>query len=100
MKRTWLNAIRAVLVVAFALTNVVVTGGCSSHTMEHIPGDAPTSTPIAAITHNALFVVNGADASISVINTDTNEVAGTIALEHASFPHHIYLSADRSKLLV
>lgn len=60
--------------------------------------DDPTSTPIAAIDHDALFVVNGGDATISVINTETSEVAGTIALKYADYPHHIYLSADRSRL--
>lgn len=60
----------------------------------------PSTIPIAAITHDALFVVNGADATVSVINTETNVVAGTIVLKDASFPHHVYLSSDRARLLV
>lgn len=68
-----------------------------SHTPTPVEGEA-SSTGIAAITFDALYVVNGADNSISVINTETNEVAGTIALKNAAFPHHVYLSADRSKL--
>lgn len=63
-----------------------------------VSGSAPSSEPIAAITFDALFVVNGADNSISVINTETNEIAGTITLKNATFPHHIYLSSDRSKV--
>lgn len=99
MKKTLSHA----LMTASAMTSAVVGAGCSSHDMGHMggmSGDVPTSKPIAAITYDALFVVNGADGSISVIKTDTNEVAGTIALEHASFSHHVYLSPDRSKLLV
>ena len=97
----------------FALTASLAS--CSEHDASHsssATGDAghdpthnvtpatgePTSTAIPAITSDALYVVNGADNSISVINTETNEVAGTIALANAAFPHHVYLSADRSKL--
>lgn len=60
----------------------------------------PTTVPIAAITYDALFVVNGGSNSISVINASTNAVAGTIALKNASFPHHLNLSADRAALVV
>jgi YVTN family beta-propeller protein len=60
----------------------------------------PASVPIAPITFDAVFVVNGGDNSISVINAETDEVAGTIALQNVSFPHHIYLSPDRATMLV
>lgn len=63
-----------------------------------VPGSGASTTPIEAITFDALFVVNGTGNSISVINTETNEVAGTIALQNAKFPHHLYLSEDRSRL--
>jgi YVTN family beta-propeller protein len=61
---------------------------------------APSSTPVAAVSFDALYVVNGGDSSISIINTATNKVASTIALQNAVFPHHIYMSADRASLLV
>ncbi len=60
----------------------------------------PTSTPIAPITFDALFVVNGGDSTISVIDTSTDEVAGVIGLQNVEYPHHIYLSANRSTMLV
>jgi YVTN family beta-propeller protein len=60
----------------------------------------PSSEPIDAIAHDALFVVNGGDATISVIDTGSNEVSATIALVGASYPHHLYLSADRSQMLL
>jgi YVTN family beta-propeller protein len=80
------------LVTLLALVPLLACGG---HTTED-----PTTVPIAAITHDAVFVVNGGDSTISVIDATTDEVAGTIRLEHAEFPHHAYLSPDRSILLV
>lgn len=61
-------------------------------------GDTPSTTPVAAVTFDALFVVNGGDDTISVIDTERNEVASTISLQNARYPHHISLSADRSRL--
>lgn len=92
---------------AVALVCAATACSTSSHDAGH--GDAdhgdaqtatsgPSSEPIAAVTFDALFVVNGSDNTISVINTESNELAGTIALKNATYPHHIYLSADRSKL--
>lgn len=49
---------------------------CSHHGM----GD-PGRVPIAPITHDAVFVVNGGDSSISVINAETDDVVGTIVLQ-------------------
>lgn len=60
----------------------------------------PTSTPIAPITHDALFVVNGGDSTISVIDTTTDEVAGLIQLQHVTYPHHVYLSGDQATMLI
>ncbi len=60
----------------------------------------PSSSPIAAITYDALFVVNGGSNSISVINATTQEVAETIVLKNASSPHHINTSADRAAIVV
>lgn len=59
---------------------------------------SPTTVPIKAIDYDALFVVNGLGNSISVVNTTTNKVAGTIKLKNAIYPHHIYMSPDGSKL--
>ncbi len=60
----------------------------------------PTTDPIAPLTTNAVFVVNGEDATLSVIDATTDEVVGTIALHGAAYPHHMSLSADRSTLLL
>jgi YVTN family beta-propeller protein len=60
----------------------------------------PSSVPIAAVTYDALFVVNGGESTVSVIDTQSNEVAATIELVDANFPHHLYLSADRRHMLL
>lgn len=79
---------RAFVVIALGL------GGCSSM------NNAPMTEPLASVPAQALFVINGGDSSISVIDTSTNSVAGTIAIKNASFPHHIYKNADGSRLAV
>lgn len=59
----------------------------------------PTSTKLsAALSGNVLFVVNGGDNSLSVVDTDMGMVHGTIELKGVVYPHHISLSPDRSRL--
>jgi YVTN family beta-propeller protein len=58
----------------------------------------PSTVAIPPIAFDALYVVNGGSNSLTVINTTTNEVAGTIALKDASFPHHLALSPDHGSL--
>lgn len=60
----------------------------------------PASTPIAPVTTDAVFVVNGDDSSLSVIDTGSDEVIGTIQLENVEYPHHVYLSRDGGRMLV
>jgi YVTN family beta-propeller protein len=67
--------------------------------MEH-HGAPPSSRPIPAVDGAAIFVVNGDDSSITVLDAATRSVAGTIALTDAPYPHHIYASQDRTSLLV
>lgn len=52
------------------------------------------------ITHPAAFVVNGASNNISVIDLTDDTRAHEIKLNGATFPHHIYLNPDKSKLAV
>lgn len=67
---------------------------------------SPSSTstlstqPIAAFSGAAVYVVNGGDHSISVIDPVKNAVAGTIVLQGVTFPHHVYLSHDGARMLV
>ncbi len=103
----------AVIVVAAAATVVVVVAGCSTNKSKSdepavsaqaaVPSGAsgePSSSPIPAVTYDALFVVNGGSHSISVINATTHEVAGTVVLRNVSFPHHINMSPDRTAIVV
>ena len=52
------------------------------------------------ITHPAALVVNGADNNISVIDLTDDTKVYDISLNGATFPHHIYISPDKSKLAV
>lgn len=79
--------------------------GCGSHDAAAgghggTTDPAPESVPIAAVTTDALYVVNGGDATITVVDTTSAAVLGTIQLKNVSFPHHIYMSPDRTKLAV
>jgi YVTN family beta-propeller protein len=62
---------------------------------------APTTEVLARpVAYDAVYVVNGGDHSLTVIDTERNEVAGTIRLHDVEYPHHVYLSPDRARLLV
>ena len=74
---------------------IQIFSGCA---MEHGDLGNPSSVPIDPIDYDALFVTNGGDNSLTVINTSTNEVRGTIALKNVAYPHHMSLSQDRSRL--
>ncbi len=67
------------------------------------------------VTYDAAYIVNGESNSISVINLETNKVEKTIDLANLKsdiesgimnmnmdnlWPHHIYLSPDKSKLAI
>ena len=86
---------RARLLAQATTVALVANAGCGQHEAE-----LPRTQPIEPIDHDALFVVNGADDSISVIDTATRSVVGTIELVNGRFPHHINLSPDRSTLVL
>ncbi len=79
----------------FAVSVVAAFTGCGMH---HGDMGDPSSTPIPPIGSEALFVVNGGSNDVTVISTSTHEIVGTISLENAAYPHHIYRSPDRSRL--
>jgi len=93
---------------SFALVTAAALAACGQATnqgadmggMDHGTAGMPSTIGIADITYDALFVVNGEANSISVINTSSNEVVGTIAMKNASFPHHVNLSPDMRSLVV
>jgi YVTN family beta-propeller protein len=72
---------------------------CGHGDHAHATSDDPSSVPIARVDGPALYVVNGGDNSISVLDPAGRSL-GTIALKNVSFPHHVYLSPDKKKLAV
>lgn len=48
----------------------------------------------------AVFVVNGADATLSVLDAEGSQVLTGLKLPSGSFPHHAYLSPDGQTLAV
>jgi YVTN family beta-propeller protein len=91
MKRKKLAALSALAVAASVLTASVTTA------------HAATASDSSHASFDAVYVVNGGDgenSSISVIDTERNRVATTIELPGVAWPHHIYLSPDRSTLAV
>jgi YVTN family beta-propeller protein len=65
-----------------------------------VPIDGLETTEIAPVSYDAVYVVNGEDATISVINAENNTVAGSIALKGMAYPHHVGLSPDRTQLAI
>lgn len=59
-----------------------------------------TMTTMLDITYPAAYVVNGQGNDIDIINLNDNTHADHISLNGATYPHHIYLSPDKSKLAV
>lgn len=57
-------------------------------------------TQQAALRPEAVFVVNGADATLSVLDAQGTQVLTGIKLPNGSFPHHAYLSPDGQTLAV
>ena len=82
------------------LSLVTLLGCGSSAPIQSGPEILPRTEPIQSIAYDALFVVNGGDNSISVIDTTSLRVEGTIRIQNAQFPHHVYLNRDGSKMLV
>lgn len=52
------------------------------------------------IDYPAAFVVNGASNNVVVIDLNTDLKTGTLGLDGATFPHHVYLSPDKSQIAV
>ena len=55
--------------------------------------------PELNINYKAAFVVNGASTTISVVDLATETVKATIPFD-GNYPHHIYLSPDKTKFAI
>lgn len=54
--------------------------------------------PVAPVDFDAVYVVNGESATISVVDVRTDTVARTISMRGAAFPRNVALSPDGSTL--
>lgn len=79
-------------IVAFSMLMVL---GCGSDAED----TGPMSVPLDGIGRDAVFVVNGADATITVLDPN-GEVVGDIELHGVAYPHHAYLDAAGERLYV
>ncbi|WP_394830800.1 YncE family protein [Pendulispora rubella] len=87
--------------LALLAASLFCVNACGSSTpVQNGESRLPSTEPIDPIAYDALFVVNGGDNSISVIDTENLRVAGTIRIKEADHPHHVYLNRDGSKMLV
>lgn len=67
---------------------------------EHGGHEGPSTIPLAGIGRQAVYVVNGGDATLSVIDSATDTLVGDIVLEGVEYPHHVYLDPSGERLLV
>lgn len=88
------NLIQAALIV-------VATGLLSTSCKKHDMGDMDHTMPVEKnINYHAAYIVNGAGNNLSVMDLASSTIKETIGLAGATFPHHIYLSPDKSMLAV
>jgi YVTN family beta-propeller protein len=62
--------------------------------------NAPEGSANVDPTHPLLFVVNGGDGTLSVLDVESNTVTGSIDLGDVEFPHHVSISRDGATLMV
>jgi YVTN family beta-propeller protein len=70
---------------------------CTKHDEHNIGHDGHT---LLNINYPAAYVVNGGSNNVSVIKLSDNTVSETIALNGATFPHHIYINPAKTKLAI
>lgn len=70
---------------------MMAISSCMTHDMTHV---------MLNMDYPAAYVVNGASNTLSVIKLSDNSVTETIALNGATFPHHIYLNPAKTKLAI
>jgi len=96
-KRSYLLCLSFIKQIKFSIMKKILIVAIATITILSACKKDNTSTDI---TYNAAYVVNGSSNSISVINLSNNTVARTINLTGVSYPHHIALSPDKTKIIV
>ncbi len=82
------------LILVFALLTVSLFS-CKKH--KYYRNDDGFATEV---NYSVAFVVNGEGNSLALINLQDNTVKETYALNGATFPHHIYLTPDKTMLAI
>ena len=84
-----------IFILLLALTS------CNFHTEADMDDMPDMPAPVALnLNYPAAFVVNGESNDIGVINLNDLIVRDHISLNGGTFPHHIYLSPDKTRLAV
>ena len=94
-----LEKIVVLLLILLGASPLFVGCNAADHDKMH-ESNLPSSEPVSPIDFDAIFVVNGGDSSISVVNAASNEVDSTIKLKNVVYPHHLYLSVDGTRAVL
>ena len=86
--------IKTLAIFLFAATLGLIYS-CKDHCEHNGTCDDPLN-----IDYPAAYIVNGGDGTVSVINLNDSKVDDEIGLNGATFPHHVYLSPDKTTLAV
>ena len=62
--------------------------------------DHTTHTEVLNVDFPAAYVVNGSSNTLSILNLNESKEHAMVTLNGATYPHHIYLNPDKSKLAV
>lgn len=84
-------------ILAIALLSAVA--GLISSCKDHCKHNGTCDDPLN-INYPAAYIVNGGDGTVSVINLNDAKVEDEISLNGATYPHHVYLSPDKTTLAV
>src|SRR5687767_13297453 len=61
---------------------------------------APSTVTRGVIPDRAVFVVNGGDATVSVLDQDKDGVVATVELHSVEYPHHVNLDKSGDRMLI
>ena len=84
-------------ILAIALLAVLL--GMFTACKDHCAHNGSCNDPLN-IDYPAAYIVNGGNGTISVVNLNDSKVDDEISLNGATFPHHIYLSPDKTTMAV
>lgn len=77
------------------LLAVIVSHGCKKH--KYYRNDKGLSEDV---NYPAGYIIEGEGNAISILNLNTNLIQDKIELKGSTFPHHIYLSPDKTQMAV